>query len=279
MIRAALLLTLSAVLACAQPSPQFEVVSVRATGAVSGRGRGDPGELRGCQGGPGTSDPGRWICNTNMGDLLFKAYPIMSFQLTPPDWAFQTLFEIAAKLPEGATREQMPPMIRGMLENRFKLAAHFVKKDLQVYEMTVGKDGPKFKEWADLTPWGEDRKRPPQPKAADFRPADDAPADWYFAGGRRAFRGKQSMNALAGRLSNWLNQPVIDATGLKGDFDIMLDFVADQPPIPGREPDPPAVGPTLMKAVESQLGLKLESKKTAIDVLMIDRLEKTPTDN
>jgi uncharacterized protein (TIGR03435 family) len=214
-----------------------------------------------------------------MGDLLFKAYPVQNYRLTPPDWAFQTRFEIVAQIPEGATREQMPLMIRGMLEGRFKLAAHFVKKDMQVYELTVGKDGPKFKEWVDLTPWADGEKRPSEPKAADFRPPGDSPANWFFAGGRRAFRGKQSMEQLATFLRNGLDRPVIDATGLKGDYDIMLDFVADQPPLLGREPDPPAVGPPLMKAVESQLGLRLESKKSAIDELIVDHIERTPTDN
>ncbi len=111
---------------------------------------------------PVTSDPARWICNTNMGDLLINGRTrFRTFCFTPPDWAFQTQFEIAAKIPEGASKEQMPLMIRRMLEDRFKLAAHFVKKDMQVYEMTVGKDGPKFKEWVDLTPPVGVRRRLP----------------------------------------------------------------------------------------------------------------------
>ena len=87
------------------------------------------------------------------------------------------------------------------------------------------------------------------------------------------------MQQLAAYLSNGLDHPVLDATGLKNDYDVMLDFVADQPPLPGREPEPPAVGPTLRNAVESQLGLLLELKKTAIDALVIDHLERTPAGN
>ena len=144
----------------ASGQPHFEVVSIRSAGFEGGRGggRGDTVELRGCKGGPGTPDPVRWTCNTNMGDLLFKAYPIEGYQFTPPQWALQAQFEIDAKIPQGATKEQMPLMIRGMLQERFKLAAHFVKKDAQVYEMTVGKGGPRFKEWVDLQAVGGGRE-------------------------------------------------------------------------------------------------------------------------
>jgi uncharacterized protein (TIGR03435 family) len=94
------------------------------------------------------------------------------------------------------------------------------------------------------------------------------------------------MSALADYLSHNLERPVIDATGLAGNYDIMLDFVMEpvqRGPCPPRcrpaDPPPLAAAPTLLKAVESQLGLKLESKKGMIDILVIDHLEKTPTAN
>ena len=91
------------------------------------------------------------------------------------------------------------------------------------------------------------------------------------------------MGDLAHYLSLSLERPVIDVTGLAGDYDIMLDYVKEPvpPPCPPLCTDPPplAAGPTLLKAVESQLGLKLESKKGRIDVLVIDHIEKVPTAN
>ncbi len=92
------------------------------------------------------------------------------------------------------------------------------------------------------------------------------------------------MEALAGCLSVRLSRPVIDATGLTGEYDIMLDFVQEPsarpafvPPDDAPAPDPPvlAAGPTLLNAVQSQLGLKLESKKAMIDVMIVDRGKST----
>ena len=228
-----------------------------------------------------------------LATLVRQAYQLKSYQFTPPDWMQDSWFEIEAKIPAGATQKQMYLMEQNLLAERFQLAAHFDKKEMQVYEMTVGKDGQKFKEWADLPPLppgatAYDRAlstRGPI-KAADLRPAPNSTAEWMTVNGSHSRRGKHSMGALAQYLSVSLERPVIDATGLAGDYDIMLDYVMEPvqrgpcPPwcLPA-DPPPLAAGPTLMKAVESQLGLKLESKKGMIDVLVIDHIEKVPTAN
>jgi len=226
-----------------------------------------------------------------LATLVRQAYQLKSYQFTAPDWMQDNRFEIDAKIPAGATQEQTYLMEQNLLAERFKLAAHFDKKEMQIYEMTVGKDGQKFKEWVDLpplVPGATAYDRPPSArgpiKAADLRPAPNSPAEWQTVNGRHSRRGKQSMGALADYLSRNLERPVIDATGLAGNYDIMLDFVME--PVQ-RGPCPPlclpaaplAAGPTLLKAVESQLGLKLESKKGMIDILVIDHIEKVPTAN
>jgi uncharacterized protein (TIGR03435 family) len=220
-----------------------------------------------------------------------RAYQLKSYQFTPPDWMRDSWFEIDAKIPAGATQDLTYLMEQNLLAERFKLAAHFDKKEMQIYEMTVGKDGQKFKEWVDLPPLAPGATaydRPPSAKgpikAADLQPTPNSTADWQTVNGSHSRRGKQSMGDLAHYLSVELERPVIDATGLAGKYDIMLDFVME--PVQ-RGPCPPlclpaaplAAGPTLFKAVESQLGLKLESKKGMIDVLVIDHIERAPTAN
>jgi uncharacterized protein (TIGR03435 family) len=221
------------------------------------------------------------------------AYQLQSYQFTPPDWMQDSRFEIDAKIPAGATQEQMYLMEQNLLSERFKLAAHFDKKEMQIYEMTVGKDGQKFKDWVDLPPLAPGATaydRPPSAtgpiKASDLRPGPKSTAEWQTVNGSHSRRGEISMGALATYLSVQLERPVIDATGLAGDYDIMLDYVME--PVQGRrcppsclpaDPPPLAAGPTLLKAVESQLGLKLESKKGKINVMVIDHIEKVPTAN
>jgi uncharacterized protein (TIGR03435 family) len=270
------------------PPAQFEVAAIKPSSGPQ-RGRAEIATPLGCRGGPGTPDPGRMSCREALGYFVMRAYQLKSYQFTPPDWMRDSWFEIDAKIPAGATQEQMYLMEQNLLAERFKLVVHFDKKEMQVYEMTVGKDGQKFKEWIDLPPLtpgaaASDRASARGPiKAADLRPAPDNPIEWQTVNGSHSRRGKQSMGELGQYLSVKLERPVIDATGLAGDYDILLDYVVEpaQPPCPPVCTDPPplAAGPTLLKAVESQLGLKLESKKGMIDVLVIDHIEKFPTEN
>jgi uncharacterized protein (TIGR03435 family) len=275
-------------IALAQAPAQFEVAAIKPSSGPQ-PGRTVMTTPPGCRGGPGTSDPGRLSCLETLATLVRQAYQLKSYQFTPPDWMQTTWFEIDAKIPTGATQEQMYLMEQNLLAERFKLAAHFDKKEMQVYEMTVGKDGRKFKEWVDLPPLAPGAPSTKSPvKAADLRPEPNHTIEWQTVNGSHSRRGEISMGALAQYLSANLERPVIDATGLAGDYDIMLDYVMEPargpagvcPPLclPA-DPPPLAAGPTLFKAVESQLGLKLESKKGMIDILVIDHIEKVPTAN
>ena len=271
-------------------STTFEVAAIRPGKPPSG-GVGPITGLIGCTGGPGTGDPVRLKCNQRLGSLIATAYQLNPYQFTPPDWMQSSWFEITANIPAGSTQQQVRLMERNLLAERFKLAVHFVKKEMQTYEMTVGKDGPKFKEWDDILARTDgDAPGSGTPKrAADLRlPAKASSVEYQDKNGRHSGRAKESMDALAGQLSGRLGRPVIDVTGLTGEYDIMLDFVQEPAPRPafippddGPAPEPPvlAAGPTLLSAVQSQLGLKLEPKKGTIDVLIVDHVEKVPTDN
>jgi uncharacterized protein (TIGR03435 family) len=199
------------------------------------------------------------------------------------------IFEIDAVVPRGATEQDVEIMERNLLVERFHLRAHFEQKQTQIYEITVGANGPKFHEWTDegpLTPeqQAENRTGPPRAVTMVLRPGDDShwAEDIY---GNHSLKARFSMWKLADFLSAQVGRPVINSTGLTGTYNIMLDWVGEpargtaKHPAKVAEPESLAVGPDLAHAVQAQLGLKLESKKGAIEVLLLDQVERTPTDN
>ncbi len=125
--RAFPLLFLCAGFARAQPvdaSLNFEVASIKISPP-----RTAVQSPRGCTGGPGTADPQRFSCNReSIYSLILTAYQLKPYQFDAADWMPAAMFEIAANVPAGATKEQMPALLRNLLVERFKLAAHFEKK-------------------------------------------------------------------------------------------------------------------------------------------------------
>ncbi|HUP04817.1 MAG TPA: TIGR03435 family protein, partial [Bryobacteraceae bacterium] len=136
--------------ACAQPpaqSPVFEVVSIKPSppGAGSTVSSG---------GGPGTRDPGLWTCRgPNLANIILWAFQLNSSEyLTAPDWMLDARFDIDARVPAGATREQFSQMLQNMLIERFGLKFHRREKEVQGYELVVARNGPKFKEPSESSP-------------------------------------------------------------------------------------------------------------------------------
>src|SRR5258706_15278617 len=150
MIRAivAILVVCSAV--CAQQPDSaltFEVASIKPAAPP------EMGMMRvGSRGGPGTGDPTRFTAsNFSLSNLITTAYDLRPYQLTAPSWVNSERFDVVAKVPEGATKEQFRAMLQNLLVERFKLVIHRETKELPVFELVVGKGGPKFKESADQT--------------------------------------------------------------------------------------------------------------------------------
>src|ERR1700691_980116 len=139
-MRLTLLAALACVLAAQTPDSQvvFEVATVK---------HGPPRDysVGGCNCGPGTRDPTRFFVeNYPMTSLLSIAYGVDNYQISGPAWLDDERFTVVAKVPEGATKEQLKLMMRNLLMERFKLAAHFEKKDVSGYQMVVAKGGPKL---------------------------------------------------------------------------------------------------------------------------------------
>jgi uncharacterized protein (TIGR03435 family) len=288
----------------------------------------------------------------SLADLIPYAWRVKSFQVTGPASLRESHWNIVARLPQGASQDQVPEMLQSLLADRFHLAVHHEKRDQPVYELIVAKGGPKL-EPADAsdTPADAQTTGPggpagflppfggPPPGGAPGRGPGDGPPN---AGGGRGMVvsggtagsvritpdpdcgmhlefTSLTMSSFADTLTPFLDRPVLDATGLKGSykaslklpmevmFTMMQNMVRNSglaPPPgggpggpggrgggdqgPGRGPggcDPGAAfngGDTssaaLFQAVQ-QLGLKLQARKAPFDTIVVDRVDKTPTEN
>jgi uncharacterized protein (TIGR03435 family) len=230
----------------AQPpvdGPRFEVASVRLASEESRRWQG-----RRIQTAPGLFT----THGLTLRACILWAYN-MPAQIIAPDWINGVALDIAAKAATPAGDEQLYRMLRTLLEERMGVRAHFERKEMPVYALTVAKGGPKFSESTTDGPLviGQD-------KGAQFLQ-------------------RVSMQDLAAELSRGLfDRPVIDATGLKGRYDIRIDMAAIAAT---NQADRMDAASAMITALQEQMGLKIESRRQEIDVLVVDHAEKTPTEN
>ena len=196
-----------------------------------------------------------------------SAYNVRDYQMSPegPGWIRSDRYDIVAKVDgEGRpTMDQVRQMLQKLLADRFQLKLHRETKELPVYALVIGKKGPTLME-----------------------SAADAKSSMRFGAGQ--FTGsKVSMTQLALFLSNALARPVLDGTGLMGTYDFKLQWTPDAGQLPGLGgfgpgPDAPPPsdpnGPSIFTAVQEQLGLKLESQKGPIEILVLDHAAK-PSEN
>lgn len=269
--------------------PAFEVASVK---PVEARHRG-AGPLRG---GPGTNSPGRLSGIASMKTLLLRAYDVTAYQLSGPGWMDTERYEIDARIPAGATREQVATMLQSLLAQRFRLAVHRETHELPVFELTAGRGGPKLLESSISS---EEAGNPRLTAGPDGYPELAAGSKLSHSyevviGGSDGARYQhwarhETMQQLAARLSSQLNRLVIDRTGLTGQYDFSLSWTTDGGTIARTDPPPDMIethntpvsdpGLTLFSALQKELGLRLESKKASVPVVVVDHIEKVPTAN
>lgn len=271
-------------LTCAIASGQsFEVASVKPSPPIQPNARVFFGPPRG---GPGTPDPGQitWTY-ANMIYLLTVAYDVKAFQITGPAWITTQRYDIVAKVPAGATKQQLSAMWRNLLAERFGLVVHHEAREFQVEELVVAKGGPKLKVTA-----GDSDAEPPEgpPQMKDGKLAGPGQISIVFPGGRaRTMAIGQHLESLIVMLSTQLNRPVLDKTGLTGRYDFELQYSMRSPPPMPALPSGASAAPTndtesepdITVALPQQLGLRLVSAKATLDVIVIDKLAKVPTEN
>lgn len=278
-MRIALLLAVAS--AAYGQSPAFEVASIK----PYERPEGQTWTRMGCSGGPGSKEPGRWTCESmGVAHLFQQAYELKPYQITGVDPIRGDRFNIIAKLPEGATKEEFLRMQQQLLAERFGVKFHREQKEMPVYELVVGKNGHK------LTESGPESSEavPPMPNSALTSGADGFPEVPPGRSGTAGMNGKTTsrmvrgtMATLASSLSRQVGRPVIDKTGLTGRYDYVLKFIMRagiSPPSPGPDGALPAdpEGPSMAAAIQEQLGLRLESAKGMVEIYVIDSVAKRP---
>ena len=270
-------------------APQFEVASIRPSGSGGGVDHVNIGVH---------IDGARISCTyLSLKDYISSAFKIKIYQIQGPDWLAGEHFDIAATLPPGAKESDVPEMMKALLADRFQLKFHRETKDLPVYGLVVAKGGLKMKE------------SPPDPEAdADVPKASTNVSGSGGRGGVHLEYGHGSFFTMADNkftarklpmanfaevLGRFEDRPVVNMTGLTGRYDFDLDFTSEdymamliRSAIAAGVVLPPEAlralsgssGDSLMNALD-RLGLKLEPRKAPLEVLVVDRMEKAPTEN
>jgi len=230
------------------PAPAFEVATVKMGGPVEANGNININTGKVLNGVVTLS-------NATLSDCLKFAYSLTTdAQLAGPDWINQKVvrFEVTGKAPAQTPDDQLRLMLQALLKERFQLTMHTEQREISHYELVVGKNGPKLKE-------------------STVGPGE-ATGTARLDGIRS---NRMQMNKLAMLLSRMTRMPVFDKTGLTGFYQLDLRYANEVSPRPGENP----AGPSVFTAVQEQLGLKLESKKGPVEVLVIDHAEKVPLEN
>jgi uncharacterized protein (TIGR03435 family) len=284
---AALTLAAMPLLTAAQGVPAFEVASVKPNKSGDGR------VLLGVQ--PG----GRFTAtNVTLRMLIRNAYQLQDFQIAGgPGWLNDDHFDIVAKAPDG-TPPPLPPgsgqpsliqlMMRALLADRFKLALHDETREMPIYALVLARNDGKLgsqlqQSTADCSPGRGARGNAPSGPPPDFA-AGTRPTCGIRIGPGQMAGGGFPLAQLANTLAQFVQRVVVDRTGLTGNFDFDLSWTPDQlpqgQPPPGAPPLPPIDpnGPSIFTAVQEQLGLKLESTKGPVNVMVIDRAEPPTPD-
>jgi uncharacterized protein (TIGR03435 family) len=258
----------------------------------------------------------------NMEFLITKAYGVKAYQVTGPSWIQSERYDILAKLPSGATKDQVPDMLKALLAERFHISIHRETKEHAVYALVIGKNGLKLKESAPEAPEPAEPEKPGagsmaiQANGAQMRmtptgdgrgmtvkgPQGNTKVTMGADGMIHMENSQMPMASFIELIARFVDKPVVDETGLKGKYDITLDMsMADManmarsagiagvggPGMGGRGGGAPAApaeaasdpsGGSIFQTVQS-LGLKLEPKKNALDMIVVDKGDKTPTEN
>ena len=222
--------------------PAFEVASIKpnTSGSRSSGTHASEGLLR--------------MTNESLKDCIEMAYDVRDFSLLAPDWLSTTRFDIVAKPPAAAKDREFRQMMQTLLAERFGLEVHREPKVLAAYALVVAKGGAKLQQ-------GESGH------GNSMNSNNDSNKSRLTAKGA-------SMERLANYLARRLDRPVVDSTELKGVYDFTLEWTPEENKATSAD-----AGPSLFTAVQEQLGLRLQSRKLSVDILVVDHVEKVPTEN
>jgi uncharacterized protein (TIGR03435 family) len=271
--RAALLgaLVWPALTQVAGPRSRFEVASIKVSG---------PGGVRGSDGGPGSKDPGRFTYGkAELLSLILYAYNVNTFQVQSRIPLDRDAFDLVAKVPEGATKEDLRAMLQNLLTDRFNLKARVEKREFDSAVLVVAPGGLK------MAPSG--LKGTPVPtgrtSACEF-PVFPASRPGYVSKFTLvhgvtvacAVARQQSVANLADMLHQFNDMPVVDGTGMADKFDFTLEYSVGLSASSDAEPGDAA---DLSRALKQQLGLQIVRRKTPFDFVVVESVDRLPTEN
>ena len=260
-----LAIILFSVCAFAQSELTFEVADVKISA---------PGERQNVDFLPGGKLVVQYL---TMKEMIAAAWDLRGDYVTGSQpWLNSEHYDIVAKAAHTSSEKDLKQMLKNLLIERFKLEVHIEKKEMPVFLMVVGKKGSKLKE----SPAGEN----PQPDCKLTRPNERK--DGLIL--RTLACKKMPMDAFAeliqGYAGGYIDRPVVNLTELKGLYDFTLEWAPvrggrgpNAPPTDGAPPE--LDGPTVFAALETQLGLHLDQKKHLMDTIVVDKVERVPSDN
>ena len=232
--------------ACALGAQTFEAASIKPnrSGSTSSSSHGTKGLIR--------------MENVSLKKGILMAYGIpddRDYALSGPSWLETERFDIVARFPGETKQEDVRKMLQNLYAERFHLALHPETRQLQTYVLVVAKDGPKIK------------------------PVEGGSSQTNGRAGKLEAT-RTTMDKLANLLTRIMGQPVVNATGLAGAFTFTLEWTPDETQRGGpSDAPPPVAGLSILSALPEQLGLKLEGKKAPTEVLVIDHIDRAPTEN
>jgi len=207
-----------------------------------------------------------WV--TSAKDLLYYAFHVQRWQTNFPA-ELQYFYAIDAKTEESATDEQIRLMFKTMLKDRFKLAAHREVKEVNGYVLVAARGGTKIKEYKDSD------EIAPMPDYLSMKPRNAWEHQVFITAGGKGYSAltgrRVSIDQLAECLQTEVETFVLNKTGMPGNYYFGTKFVNN------RLPD--VDGPSLFAALQEALGLRLEKQKGPVEMLIVDHMEKVPTEN
>jgi uncharacterized protein (TIGR03435 family) len=241
------------------------------------------------------------ISKFSLYDLIRLAYQLNNGQeLSGPSWMIQERYDIQAKLPEGAKRGQVPAMLQTLLAERFGLRIHRDNREANVYVLVPAKGGPRLKQSAadDTAPAGPEGQLRggiavgPGGTTASTAPGGNSQTTPGPGGNLHIVSKKMTLKAFADMINRYTDRQVRDMTGIEGAYDFEIDVSGEDvrnaarshgmfvPPPAGAAAEAASdpSGVSLAASLE-KLGLKLESRKAPVEMVVVDKVEKVPTEN
>jgi uncharacterized protein (TIGR03435 family) len=238
------------------------------------------------------------VINMPLREMIRFAYDLQPMQIEGgPDWMSSDRFDIVAKAEGRPTMPQVNAMLRSLLAERFALRAHVETRELPIYELVFARADKRL--GAQLQPATSECRplrtpnaapKPPPPPSGGPGPETIPPGDdgsnlrcgALFGPGFITLR-QFTMVRFARDLSMVARRIVVDRTGLAGRYDIDVEFSpefrpAPPPGVPDLAPAVTSDGPSLFTAIQEQLGLKLESARGPVEVLIVDRADRPTPD-